>query len=261
MFPTFSPDGRQIAFVGSEAGGTPGLYVADIGPAGVLAGGLHARRVGPAAPTLFAGNQPRWSPDGTELAIHTGTAPSRDERHRHRQGRRVGPARADCRQGVQPELVARRHARRVSAHGGPIGTIHRPAMHDAHLGHQCGRHRGATARPPDRRLRLRTAVVTRRDAAAGEPHRRRRVPCRRRERRRRRAARDPRPTGARRGSPSLRRCLRPRRSAAVVGSLTEGAPAHRRPRPVPGSSAFRRAPSGRIQGVRQAVCERRRRGR
>lgn len=76
MFPTFSPDGRQFAFVGSEAGGTPGLYVADIGPAGVLAGGLHARRVGPAAPTLFAGNQPRWSPDGTELAIHTGTATS-----------------------------------------------------------------------------------------------------------------------------------------------------------------------------------------
>ena len=142
-----------------------------------------------------------------------GNGPDRDERHRHRQGRRVWPARPGIRQGLQPELVARRHARRVPAHRGPIGTIHRPAMHDAHLGHQCGRLRGATARPPDRRLRLRTAVVTRRDAAAGEPHRRQRVPCRRRERRRRRAAGDPPRRRRVLAAGRLRRCLRPRRSA------------------------------------------------
>ena len=46
-FPTFSPNGRQIAFLGSEAGGATGLYVAEVGSAGAAAGGLQIRRIGP----------------------------------------------------------------------------------------------------------------------------------------------------------------------------------------------------------------------
>ena len=74
VFPRFSPDGRRIAFQGSEGGGTTGLYVADVGSAGVGAGGVQARRIGPdleGSPTdqWFP---LQWSPDGTELAVAIG---------------------------------------------------------------------------------------------------------------------------------------------------------------------------------------------
>ena len=63
----------------ARAARLPALYVVDVGSDGGLAGGLQARRIGPVAPTRFdpgpaptsanAYDGPRWSPDGTELAV------------------------------------------------------------------------------------------------------------------------------------------------------------------------------------------------
>lgn len=74
VFPRFSGDGRRIAFLGAEAGGASGLYVAEVGSTGAGAGGLQARRIGPdlvgsPAEMWFP---PQWSPDGTELAVAVG---------------------------------------------------------------------------------------------------------------------------------------------------------------------------------------------
>ena len=45
LFGAWSPDGRRIALLGSEATGNTGLYVVDAGPEGGLAGGLVASRI------------------------------------------------------------------------------------------------------------------------------------------------------------------------------------------------------------------------
>ena len=69
----WSPDGAQIAFLGRDATGSVGLYVVDAGDA--LGGGLQARRI-LALDGIDLANIPggsRWSPDGTELAVVTGT--------------------------------------------------------------------------------------------------------------------------------------------------------------------------------------------
>ena len=73
-FPTFSPNGRQIALLGSEGGGATGLYVADVGSAGAAAGGLQICRIGPDVEgnTHEQWFPPQWSPDSTELAVAVG---------------------------------------------------------------------------------------------------------------------------------------------------------------------------------------------
>lgn len=83
-FPDWSPDGKQIAFLGSEAAGPSAVYVADVGSAGALSGGLEAHRIdlgpdgsqaGPrhlAPPLKNVLSGPQWSPDGTELAATNG---------------------------------------------------------------------------------------------------------------------------------------------------------------------------------------------
>ena len=80
LFGAWSPDGSRIAFLGSEATGNTGLYVVDVGPKGALAGGLEAHRIASdvgvnLSNTQFGGelDQPRWSPDGTELAVTSAT--------------------------------------------------------------------------------------------------------------------------------------------------------------------------------------------
>jgi Tol biopolymer transport system component len=76
VFPRFSADGRRIGFLGAEINAEfSGLYVAEVGSAGVGAGGLQARQIGP---TLEGSPSeqwfsPRWSPDGTELGVAVGT--------------------------------------------------------------------------------------------------------------------------------------------------------------------------------------------
>ncbi len=75
VFPRFSPDGRRIALLGAEAGQPSGLFVADVGPTGAAAGGLQARRIGPGLEGTPTDQwfPPQWSPDGTELAVGTGS--------------------------------------------------------------------------------------------------------------------------------------------------------------------------------------------
>jgi Tol biopolymer transport system component len=74
-FPDWSPDGRQIAFLGSEAGGASAVYVADLGSADTFSGGLRARRIGPGpgVPLTDSASGPQWSPDGKELVASTGS--------------------------------------------------------------------------------------------------------------------------------------------------------------------------------------------
>ena len=68
----WSPDGKQIAFLGRDASGSVGQYVVDAGDA--LAGGLEARRILAAPGVDFANASPgSWSPGGTELAVVSGT--------------------------------------------------------------------------------------------------------------------------------------------------------------------------------------------
>ena len=70
----WSPDGKQIAFLGRDATGSVGQYVVDAGPGDALGGGLQARRILDLAGLDFpnaAGAS--WSPDSTELALASDT--------------------------------------------------------------------------------------------------------------------------------------------------------------------------------------------
>ncbi len=59
--PTFSPDGRWLAYFSNEAGGSPQIYVQPFPKTGAK------HRV-----TQQGGVQPLWSPDGTELFYRSG---------------------------------------------------------------------------------------------------------------------------------------------------------------------------------------------
>lgn len=68
---SWSPDGTRIAFLGTEEGGSSGLYVVDGDVGRALSGGLQGRRIGPELNPRLAEalRAPQWSPDGTELAV------------------------------------------------------------------------------------------------------------------------------------------------------------------------------------------------
>jgi Tol biopolymer transport system component len=70
LYGTWSPDGTQIAFLGTEDNGSVGLYVADVAQAGALSGGLSATRIGPDLGSDLSNptGRPQWSPDGKMLA-------------------------------------------------------------------------------------------------------------------------------------------------------------------------------------------------
>ena len=73
----WSPNGTQIALSGTDPkDGSAGLYMVDVDPAHALAGGLRPRLIGASTgPTLTSlWMEPRWSPDGTELAAAGGTS-------------------------------------------------------------------------------------------------------------------------------------------------------------------------------------------
>jgi TolB protein len=66
---TWSPDGTEIAVVGADASGGLGVYVVDVGPGGVLSGGLTPRRIGTAGGDLANSGPAAWSPNGKDLAF------------------------------------------------------------------------------------------------------------------------------------------------------------------------------------------------
>ena len=73
QFADWSPDGNQIAFLGRDATGSIGHYVADADPNDALGGGLQARRILAPAGVDFANTSGgTWSPDGTGLAVVSG---------------------------------------------------------------------------------------------------------------------------------------------------------------------------------------------
>ena len=76
MWATWSSDGTRFAFLGSESGGTDGLYVVEGSPAEALAGGLQPTRIGPDLANNFVEDpgRPQWSPDGSEVAVVNGTS-------------------------------------------------------------------------------------------------------------------------------------------------------------------------------------------
>jgi Tol biopolymer transport system component len=70
----WSPDGTRIAFQGRQEAGDPGLYVVEVGADGGLTGGLTARKISEAGTySVDSWTDPRWSPDGTEVAAAAGT--------------------------------------------------------------------------------------------------------------------------------------------------------------------------------------------
>lgn len=72
----WSPNGTKLAYLGSEDAGNAGLYIADVTATEAMSGGVQGDLVrpdlGPDLGSVAFGdefNQPRWSPDGTALAV------------------------------------------------------------------------------------------------------------------------------------------------------------------------------------------------
>ena len=157
MFPTFSPDGPQIAFAGQRSRRHPGLYVADIGPAARLPAASTRAGSVPQAPTLFGGNQPQWSPDGrrsrsTPERRRPRRATSSSSRPTGRANASWHPTRRSTRTGRPTASASRSSAwwtRRNDLHGRPC-TMRVWVINADGSGER-------RARPAGRRLRLRAA--------------------------------------------------------------------------------------------------------
>ena len=119
VFPRFSADGRQIAFLGSEGGGAtrPLRGRGGIGRRRVLAASRPAGSVpiSKAAP-VTSGSRRSGPPTARRSPSRSDRSTGR--RDRRRQGRRLRATRPGDRPGDQPDLVAGRQARRVPPHRG-----------------------------------------------------------------------------------------------------------------------------------------------
>ena len=144
--PSWSPDGTQIAFVGSESADARDVYVAPGTLPAALGGGLVSRRIG-VEPSTVDG-RPRWSPDGSELAVAiqaTGelqddAIPSTGRRDPCRQGGRLGAAAGD-RPSLQPGVVARWQKAQLRPDCRPVRVLERPSVHRAIRNGRPRRHR------------------------------------------------------------------------------------------------------------------------
>ena len=109
LYGAWSPDGTRLAYLGSEGSGNAGLYVVDVTPRRRPVGRpprdvwSPRSRPEPGQRGLrYELHPPRWSPDGTELAVASPTDSSswKPTGIVHRQGRRLRAASAGrgCRQ-------------------------------------------------------------------------------------------------------------------------------------------------------------------